>query len=162
MNDLTAFEIHGDSGQDWQFVTPICFEDIDGPMVQKMFAPTEAGGSKRAQFIVNVTNDGWFRGGENSQHLQASIFRAIENRAPIARSVNTGISGFVDSMGRPSDLIAAQTEGTAWEQLRLDSRTTLYTRIGDVFAYLCASVTGILLVIGLSGWIIGRFGRANA
>jgi apolipoprotein N-acyltransferase len=161
MHDLTAFEIHGGDGQTWRFVTPICFEDIDGPMVQKMFAPTVAGGPKRAQFIVNVTNDGWFRGGENSQHLQASIFRAIENRAPIARSVNTGISGFVDSMGRPSGLVAAQTEGTGWEQLQLDSRTTVYTRFGDVFAYLCAIVTGILLISGLAGWIAGRFGRGK-
>jgi apolipoprotein N-acyltransferase len=161
MANLTAFEIHGTEGQTWRFVTPICFEDIDGPLVQKMFAPTEAGGPKRAQFIVNVTNDGWFRGGENSQHLQASIFDAIENRAPIARSVNTGISGFVDSMGRPSGLVAAETAGTAWEQLRIDSRTTVYTRIGDIFAYLCAIVTGILLIIGVAGWIAGRFGRGK-
>jgi apolipoprotein N-acyltransferase len=110
---------------------------------------------------VNVTNDGWFRGGENSQHLQASIFRAIENRAPIARSVNTGISGFVDSMGRTSDLLAAQMEGTASEQLRLDSRTTLYTRWGDVFAHLCAIVTGMVAVIGLARWLAGRFDNST-
>jgi apolipoprotein N-acyltransferase len=158
-NALTAFEIHGDSGQTWRFVSPICFEDIDGPLVRKMFAPEVAGGPKRVQFIVNVTNDGWFRGGENSQHLQASIFRAIENRAPIARSVNTGISGFVDSMGRPSDLIAAQTAGTAWEQLRLDSRTTPYTRIGDWLAQSCAAVTGILLIVDLASWFKNRLGR---
>jgi apolipoprotein N-acyltransferase len=153
---LTAFEIQGNAGQSWKFVSPICFEDIDGPMVAKMFRSTEAGGGKRAQFIVNVTNDGWFRAGENSQHLQASIFRAIENRAPIARSVNTGISGFVDSMGRPNDLIAAETQGTASEQLRIDSRVTFYTRFGDLFAILCAVVTGLLMVMGVSRWAIDK------
>ena len=108
---------------------------------------------------MNVTNDGWFKGGENAQHLQASIFRAIENRAPLARSVNCGISGFVDSMGRTSELVPARTEGTAIERLRIDSRTTLYTRWGDWFAWLCAIVTGGLLAACVGGWIAGKSRR---
>ena len=64
---------------------------------------------KRADFLVNVTNDGWFMANENSQHLQAAVFRSIENRAPTARSVNTGISGFVDPLGRAEGLIPART-----------------------------------------------------
>ena len=35
---------------------------------------------------VNLTNDGWFRWSEQKQHLQAAIFRSIENRAPTARA----------------------------------------------------------------------------
>src|SRR5581483_489396 len=45
----------------WRFVTPICFEDIDPLLVAKMFRTGAAPGEKSADFIVNVTNDGWFR-----------------------------------------------------------------------------------------------------
>jgi hypothetical protein len=33
---------------------------------------------KRADVLVNVTNDGWFRGDEKWQHFQSAIFRSIE------------------------------------------------------------------------------------
>ncbi len=68
-------------GEPWRFVTPICFEDIDGPLVAWMFRKNGAAGPKQADFIVNLTNDGWFKANEMPQHLQAAVFRSIENRA---------------------------------------------------------------------------------
>jgi len=135
---LTVFEIK----PGWRFVTPICFEDIDAALVHRMFEPQGQG--KRADFIVNITNDGWFKFNEMPQHLQAAIFRSIENRVPTARSVNTGISGFVDSAGRTSGLVPAGTEGVSVATLSLDSRLTFYTRFGDVFAIACAAITALL------------------
>lgn len=126
----------------WRFVTPICFEDIDAALVHRMFEPQ--GDGKRADFIVNITNDGWFEYNEMPQHLQAAVFRSIENRVPTARSVNTGISGFVDSMGRTSGLIPVGTEGASVGLLSLDSRLTFYTRFGDAFAVTCAGVAALL------------------
>jgi apolipoprotein N-acyltransferase len=145
---LTVFQL----GPDWRFVTPICFEDMDGDLVHRMFKPPD-GGRKRADFIVNITNDGWFRYNEMPYHLQAAIFRSIENRAPMSRSVNTGISGFVDSVGRTHDLIPPGRIGSSVATLALDSRITFYTRFGDVFAYACAAVTAVLIPVGLlRGW----------
>jgi apolipoprotein N-acyltransferase len=156
-------------GEPWRFVTPICFEDIDGSLVAWMFRkmpgvvgvgpdPAAALAPKQADFIVNVTNDGWFKAGEMPQHLQAAVFRSIEDRAPTARSVNTGISGFIDSSGRiePDNLIPAGTEGSKIATLQLDRRTTFYTRRGDVFADLCATLTGVLAVSGLVRWRMSR------
>jgi apolipoprotein N-acyltransferase len=144
---MTVFRLR----PDWRFVTPICFEDMDGELVRRMFkAPDGAG--KRADFIVNITNDGWFRFNEMPQHLQAAIFRSIENRVPTARSVNTGISGFVDSLGRTHDLIPAGNEGTSIATLDLDSRVTFYTRFGDLFAYACAAATFLWAVGGIVRW----------
>jgi apolipoprotein N-acyltransferase len=143
---MTVFQMP----QGWRFVTPICFEDLDAPLLDRMLAPLD--GRKRGDFIVNLTNDGWFKANEMSQHLQNAIFRSIENRAPTARSVNTGISGFIDSAGRASDLVPAGREGLSVATLMLDSRITLYARIGDVFAYLCASAAGLLLVVTLIQW----------
>ena len=113
-------------------------------------------GRKAADFIVNITNDGWFKANQMPQHLQAARFRSIENRAPTARSVNTGISGFIDSFGRVYGLVPAGTEGTSVQRLQLDSRVTLYTRWGDVFALLCAAVTAVLAGASVVRWWVTR------
>lgn len=150
---LTVFSLK--SG--WRFVTPICFEDLDGPLLRRMFRPGAGDSRKRADFIVNITNDGWFRFSEMPQHLQAAIFRSIENRVPTARSVNTGISGFVDSLGRPYALIPAGQEGVSVARIDLDDRLTFYTRFGDVFAYICAGLTTLIAVGALAGrWMRRR------
>jgi apolipoprotein N-acyltransferase len=139
----------------FRFVTPICFEDIDPLLVAKMFRhrrdPSRPAG-KQADFIVNLTNDGWFKANQMPQHLQAARFRSIENRAPTARSVNTGISGFVDSCGRVQGLIPAGTEGSSVQSLQLDLRFTLYTQFGDVFAVACAAVTAVLAAVAAGRW----------
>lgn len=145
---LTVFSLK--SG--WRFVTPICFEDLVGPLLSRMFRPDASDGRKRADFIVNITNDGWFRFSEMPQHLQAAVFRSIENRAPTARSVNTGISGFVDSLGRPYGLIPAGQEGVSVARIDLDNRLTFYTCFGDVFAYICAAVSTLIAVGAIAGW----------
>ena len=148
-NILTVFHLRN-GGRDWRFVTPICFEDIDARIVSAMFRP-DADGNKRADFIVNLTNDGWFKGSENADHVQAASFRSIENRAWTARSVNTGISGFVDSVGHCSDLVPAQTAGASVRQIMIDPRLTFYTRFGDCFAGLCN-----LSTLGIVAWAWSR------
>ncbi|MGH7215366.1 MAG: apolipoprotein N-acyltransferase, partial [Tepidisphaeraceae bacterium] len=141
----------------WRFVTPICFEDVDPRICSRMFRPESGGGrNKRADFLVNITNDGWFRANEMPQHLQAAVFRSIENRAPTARSVNTGISGFIDSVGRTHDLVPASTEGWNVATLTLDTRLSLFTRAGDIFAAACSVVTGAAVVA-----VIGATARAR-
>lgn len=145
--------------QTYRFATPICFEDIDPALVARMFRGAD--GRKAADLIVNITNDGWFKYNEMPQHLQAAVFRSIENRVPTARSVNTGISGFIDSEGQTHDLIRAGTEGTATRTLLLDARYTLYTRVGDLFAIACAVLTAIMAVWAVVRWIVVR-GRARA
>jgi len=148
-NILTVFHLRN-GGRDWRFVTPICFEDIDARIVSAMFRP-DADGNKRADFIVNLTNDGWFKGSENADHVQAASFRSIENRAWTARSVNTGISGFVDSVGHCSDLVPARTVGAGVRQIMIDPRLTFYTRFGDCFAGLCN-----LSTLGIVAWAWSR------
>jgi apolipoprotein N-acyltransferase len=96
---------------------------------------------KRADFIVNLTNDGWFWEQEHWQHLQAIVFRAIENRVPIARASNTGVSGFIDSLGRVKAALLPGTEGALSQTLVLDRRSTFYTRFGDLFAGFCTLAT---------------------
>jgi apolipoprotein N-acyltransferase len=115
-----------------------------------MFRPG-ADGRKRADLIINVTNDGWFLGNEQAQHLQSAIFRSIENRAPTARADNTGISGFIDSYGRITgqSVLPVRTDGTLMQRVMLDGRISIYSRVGDVFAWTCLAATAVLIVIAL-------------
>jgi apolipoprotein N-acyltransferase len=52
-------------------------------------------------FLVNISNDGWFDGTEeHEQHLATGRFRAVECRRSMVRAVNMGISAVIDSNGR--------------------------------------------------------------
>lgn len=54
-----------------------------------------------AQFLVIITNDAWFRRSPGpEQHLLQSTFRAAENRCPVVRVANTGITCFIDHRGQ--------------------------------------------------------------
>jgi len=76
-----------------EFSTLICFEDIFPHLAAKI-------AKNDADFIVNLTNDGWFDGTSLPiQHFSQSIFRAVETRKPLVRSTNSGITAFVQSDG---------------------------------------------------------------
>ncbi|MDP8299368.1 MAG: apolipoprotein N-acyltransferase, partial [Candidatus Tantalella remota] len=88
----------------YKFGVLICFEDIF-PYLSRAFV--FAG----ANFLVNITNDAWFGDTAASrQHLQSSVFRAIENRVPVIRAANTGVSGFVDSTGKIISTVEVEGE----------------------------------------------------
>jgi apolipoprotein N-acyltransferase len=144
---FTVFELARAGDGSSRFVTPICFEDIVPSMVARMLYDPQTGG-KRGDFLVNITNDGWFRASQMPQHLQAALFRSIEHRVATARSVNTGISGFVDPLGRVSGTVPAETEGWSARRLTLDGRVTPYTRVGDVFPITCVALTAGVCVAG--------------
>ncbi len=138
----------------YRFVTPICLENIHPPLISRMIVDSD--GHKRADFIVNHSNDGWFNDVERAQHLQAVRLRSIENRVPMARSSNTGISGFIDSCGRIVAELPAQTSGTLTRRLEIDRRVAWYSLYGDVFGKGCLAVVLVLMAARLVGWIVCR------
>jgi apolipoprotein N-acyltransferase len=82
----------------WTFGVVICYEDT----VPEMARPyVGADGKPPADFLLNISNDGWFDGtSEHDEHLAICRFRAIECRRSVARAVNMGISALIDSNGR--------------------------------------------------------------
>jgi apolipoprotein N-acyltransferase len=136
----------------WRAVTPICFEDADPAVTRKLIF---SDGGKRADVLVNVTNDGWFAGTDQPwQHLQIAVLRSVENRVPTARSVNTGVSGFIDSSGRIGPLMrrngsATQIDGSAYTQVKLDSRVTLFSQLGNGPVVVMTGLTLALAALGL-------------
>jgi len=123
------------------FGTVICYEIIFPDLVRKFFYKDSA------DFLVNITNDAWF--GITSgpyQHFNMAIFRAIENRKPVIRVANTGISGFIDSKGRVLSRTYLFEKTYVTYNIEKDNTKTFYTKNGDLFIYF-ATVTSIILLL---------------
>jgi apolipoprotein N-acyltransferase len=95
-----------------------------------------------ADLLVNITNDAWYgRSSAPYQHFSMAIFRAVENRRSLIRSANTGISGFVDPAGRIVAATKLFEDAFITRKMPLLQTTTIYTRIGDLFALFCLAAT---------------------
>ncbi len=126
--------------------TPICFEDTVASVVRSM--AYAADGTKRAQAIVNISNDGWFGRSDagREHHALMARWRCIELRLPMVRVANTGISAGYDSSGRQAvgARIAPRSKGGFTYECGLDDRETLYGRLGDVLSPLMFIATAVL------------------
>jgi apolipoprotein N-acyltransferase len=112
----------------------ICYEDIIPSFVRKMWH--QAG---TPDVLVNVTNDSWY--GDTHEpliHLVLATFRTIETRRALIRSTNTGISAFVDPVGRMTMRTGQWTQETIVHEVPLiqDGSTTLYMIVGDIIGWL--------------------------
>jgi apolipoprotein N-acyltransferase len=92
------FEIKtaGRNGPPQKFQTSvlICFEDVFPHLARKSVEPD-------TDFLVNITNDGWFgEGAAQWQQAAAATFRTVENGVPLIRCANTGITCWIDANGR--------------------------------------------------------------
>ncbi len=111
--------------------TVICYEIIFPDLVRRFV-------DKGANVITTVTNDAWFgRTAAPYQHFSMAVFRAVENRVPIARAANTGISGFIDTKGNILVVSGIFTREHLTHTLIPGTEKTFYTRYGDLFAYAC-------------------------
>ena len=89
----------GDAPARLPVATPICFEVSSPDVVRRLVFD---GSLRRADVIVQLTNDGWFgrfKGGR-ATHLQIARWRCVELATPMVRAANTGISAAVDARGR--------------------------------------------------------------
>jgi len=130
----------------YKFGVLICFEDVF-PYITRKFV------KKGANFMVTITNDAWFgKTAAAREHLQASVFRAVENRVPMIRAANTGISCFIDSTGKI--LKVAKKNGkeifvSAFlaDYINMYVGRVYYTTYGDVFMLFCGVV--LILLVGI-------------
>jgi len=173
----------------WRLAVVICFE---GTFARRCREAVMEDGEKAADILVNMSNDGWFvtpwqgKGGgastEHMQHLAQYCFRAVENRVPVVRAVNTGVSASIDSSGRIVTMLQRDDGSTACsgtillgarpgdvEEIRnrplppligdrpiVDDRVSPYAVMGDVFAMLVAAGASVIVILLIRSWRKGR------
>lgn len=130
-------------GRAWRIGPMICYEDIIADFGRQL-------AGEHPHLLVNITNDSWF--GDTSEpweHLALSVFRAVEMRTDLVRAVNTGVSAFIDANGRVHRRTYAVdpmrnprgADRAHATVAMLEGGHTVFSRIGNVFAYLCALAT---------------------
>ncbi len=141
-NDYTVMAVRPDHGAlDDKVSTVICYEIIFPDLVRQFV-------DRGANIMTTITNDAWFgRTAAPYQHFSMAVFRAVENRVPVARAANTGVSGFIDSKGRILERSGLFTEAYLTETIFPGREKTVYTAWGDVFAYACTVFSVITLIV---------------
>ena len=133
--DKTTIFNHGR----YQVAPLICYESVFGGYVTEFV-------KNGANIIFVITNDGWWGDTPgHRQHFEMSKLRAIENRRGIARSANTGISGFINQRG---DVVECSNywEPTALRStLNVNDDMTFYSRHGD-YLYRAATFVACLVL----------------
>jgi apolipoprotein N-acyltransferase len=126
-----------------RFGVLICYESAFEDLPRKYRA-------QGADFLVNVTNDAWFgRTNAPYQHLSHLVLRAVETRMGVARPANSGISGFLDPLGRLYAATALDRDAVVVDRLRTSDVLTLYVRLGDWVGLLVvlATLSGIAFLV---------------
>ena len=89
-------------------------------------------GEPRPDLLLQLTNDAWFGGFSGPfQHLAQARFRAIEQRLPLARAANTGVSAMIDPAGRVTAELGLDRDGWIDAALPAPAAPGPYARGGD-------------------------------
>ncbi|MCC8088320.1 MAG: apolipoprotein N-acyltransferase [Rikenellaceae bacterium] len=120
--------------EDKKIGVAICYESIYGEYCSEYI-------ENGAEALFVITNDSWWGNtAGHRQHFSFARLRAVELRRSIARSANTGISGFINQRG---DVISR----TKWNErtsqtgvINLNDKITFYAKYGDMAGRLCGYV----------------------
>jgi apolipoprotein N-acyltransferase len=150
-------------GERWTLSVLICYEDILPRFTRALVRETSP------NLLVNMTNDAWF--GDTNEpwiHLDLAKFRAIEHRRYLVRATNTGVSAFIDPVGRVVEHSEVFRNQTMLQEVRLlRGGRTVYAVVGDLLGYLALALVGLGLFFTSSTWfrppvIAGRSGVSQA
>jgi len=128
----------------------ICFEDTFPNLARKSVEPD-------TDFLVNITNDGWFgEGAAQWQHAAAATFRTVENGVPLIRCANTGLTCWMDANGRWRELFADENgnvyrEGFMTVTVPLPAgrhAQTFYNQHGNWFGWACVVLAVVRVAMG--------------
>lgn len=142
--EFTLFEFHR-----IKFGVAICWETLFPGLIRQFV-------KKGASFMININNEAWF--GETAfpyQFLAINVFRAVENRISIVRAGNTGISCFIDPLGRITRRFQVNNkdifvQGYLTQKVPLSEERAFYTIYGDIFAYVSLITTFLVFVLSFS------------
>jgi apolipoprotein N-acyltransferase len=130
--------------------TAICYESVYGGYLARY---VRAG----AQIIFVITNDGWWGHTPGyRQHFLFSVLRAIELRRDVARSANTGTSGFINQRGDVFEKTPYWKPAVISRTLNLNDRLTYYAENGDQIARISAYISALILLVSLVQGILKK------
>ena len=117
----------------------ICFDSIYEEL-------TRASAKDGANLMMLPSNDSWWfnTSVETYQNETQAMLRAIESGRYLVRAGNTGISSIITEHGEHKAWLAPETKGIAMSEVEMCTKTTLYTRIGNLFVYLCIAFVLLL------------------
>ncbi len=120
--------------------TAICYEVIYPDLIRRFVRDG-------SELLTTITNDAWYgRTSAAYQHWDQAAMRAIEGGRYLARAANTGISGFVDPYGRALARTALFEQALVVRDVRFITSRTIYTRIGDLVAWMSLALTVVALL----------------
>jgi apolipoprotein N-acyltransferase len=123
--------------------TAICYEVIYPDLIRRFVRDG-------SELLTTITNDAWYgRSSAAYQHWDQASMRAIEEGRYLARAANTGISGFVDPYGRVLTKTPLFEQDLVVQDVRFIKDRTIYSRIGDLVAWLSLVLTVAAL---LAAW----------
>jgi apolipoprotein N-acyltransferase len=136
-----------DSARTGRILPLICYEAV---FAQDLFVP-----GARPDWILQITNDGWFGTVSGPyQHLAQARMRAVEQGLPLLRAANTGISAVVDARGQVLQELPLGAIGVIDAAVPPPLPATLYSRTGD-------SVVALALIAALGALLAARRSRAG-
>lgn len=119
----------------------ICIETAVERVTVNQLRQLRASGQP-ADLVITVTNDGWFDDSSViDHHRRCAQLVAVACRRPILSAANNGPTVWIDPDGQIVDQIEKGTAGVLLAKPQRDTRTSLYLRIGDWPARICAAIS---------------------
>lgn len=94
----TVFSFNNQEGEKVTVAAPICYDQFYPAQIAELVR-------NGAEMLALITNEGWFSKTHGEYQMAAfTRLRSIETRRSIARTANTGVTGFIDPLGRIYDV----------------------------------------------------------
>lgn len=131
----------------------ICFESAFGGFVANSVRDG-------ANILFVITNDGWWKESAGLiQHFNYSRLRAVETRRSIARSANTGLSGFINEKGDVIKITDCNTATAICGSVTLNDYQTFYVRHGDYLGWISAVLAGMIALFWIKDFKFSKVAK---
>jgi len=131
----------------WRIAVANCYEIAFGRLLQRQLP--------LANFIINVSDDGWFGHSiASAQQFEMAQTAARETGRYVLAVTNSGITGIIDQEGRVVSRLPKYKEAVLTGKIRSYIGATPYVSVGN-WLIVCLSL-GLLVAGGLVRLLLGR------
>ena len=125
----------------------ICYESIYGDFIAEY-------AHNGATLLGLVTNDAWWHDSPGyRQLLSYGQLRCIETRRDLARSANTGFTGFINQKGEITQREPAWIPTASRATVHLNDEVTFYVRFGELIGRGAQVLAVLMLLVAIvRGW----------